>query len=145
MGSLILSALTGGCSLRGWHNSLKQARYDRAMPPLLIRIATALALVLCPALAGAASDAYVKITAPADGAKVDGMELTRLAYEVKPGPKGDHVHVYVDGKEVGILRQLKGAYTLESLAPGPRAICVKVVNRAHVPIGVEQCIKVRVE
>lgn len=124
---------------------LKQTRYDMRVRPLLVPIATALALAFFPALGGAASDAYVKITAPADGAKLDGMELTRLAYEVKPGPKGDHVHVYIDSKEVGILRQLKGTYTLESLAPGERTLCVKVVNKAHVPIGVEQCIKVRVE
>ena len=112
---------------------------------LPLPIAAALALALCPAYAGAAADAYVKITSPKNGARIDGMELTRLAYEVKPGPKGDHVHVYTDGKEVGILRQLKGTYTLETLAPGERTLCVKVVNKAHVPIGVEQCIKVHVE
>ena len=110
-----------------------------------LAIAAVLALSLCPALTGMAADAYVTITSPKDGAKVDGMELTRLAYEVMPGPKGDHVHVYTDGKEVGILRQLKGTYTLETLAPGERTVCVKVVNKAHVPIGVEQCIKVHVE
>ena len=110
------------------------------------RNAAALAVCLAlPALPGAAADAYVKITAPGNGAKLDGMELTKLAYEVRPGPKGDHVHVYIDGKEVGILRQLKGNYTLESLAPGDRTLCVKVVNKGHVPIGVEQCVKVRVE
>ena len=108
-------------------------------------IAAAAALSLFPALAGAAADAYVKITSPKNGAKLDGMELIRLAYEVKPGPKGDHVHIYTDGKEVGILRQLKGTYTLETLAPGERTLCVKVVNKAHVPIGIEQCIKVHVE
>jgi uncharacterized protein YfaP (DUF2135 family) len=112
------------------------------------RIAAACALALTLALAALpaqAAEAYVKITAPADGARLDGMELSRLAYEVSPGPKGDHVHVYVDGKEVGILRALKGGYTLEALAAGQRTLCVKVVNKAHVPLGIEQCIKVRVE
>jgi hypothetical protein len=107
-------------------------------------LALLLSLALAPAPAGAA-EAFVKITAPAEGAKLDSMALTKLAYEVRPGPKGDHVHVYVDGKEVGILRQLKGSYTLETLAPGGRSICVKIVNKAHVPIGVEQCVKVAVE
>jgi hypothetical protein len=101
--------------------------------------------LMVPAMPAAAAGAYVKITAPADGARLDGMELSRLAYEVSPGPKGDHVHVYVDGKEVGILRALKGGYTLEALAAGQRTLCVKVVNKAHVPVGIEQCIKVRVE
>jgi hypothetical protein len=125
---------------------VERARYDMTMRPSRIAVASALALSLAlAALPGAPAEAYVKITAPADGAKLDGMELTKLAYEVSAGPKGDHVHVYTDGKEVGILRQLKGTYTLESLAPGQRTLCVKVVNKAHVPIGVEQCIKVRVE
>lgn len=116
------------------------------MHPFRIAAAAALALLLAvPPISGAVAKAYVKIAAPANGVKLDGMELTRLSYEVEPGPKGDHVHVYVDGKEVGILRQLKGSYTLESLAPGDRTLCVKVVNKAHVPIGVEQCVKVRVE
>ena len=95
--------------------------------------------------AAAGAEAYVKITAPADGAKLDGMEPTTLVYEANPGPRGHHVHVFIDGKEVGILRQLKGSYTLEALSPGQRTICVKVVNHSHVPIGIEQCVKVTVE
>jgi hypothetical protein len=31
------------------------------------------------------------------------------------------------------------------MAPGPHTLCIKVVNKAHVPIGVEQCVKVNVE
>lgn len=103
-------------------------------------------LLFAPVVAPAASDkAYVKIISPVAGAKLDAMAQTKLVYEAVPGPRGDHVHVYVDNKEVGILRQLKGSYTLETLAPGTRNICVKVVNKAHVPIGVEQCVKVNVE
>jgi hypothetical protein len=104
--------------------------------------------VLTPFLALAAApadDAYVKIIEPADGGRLKGREAVRLVYEVKPGPRGEHVHVYVDGKEAGILRRLKGSYALKPLAPGQRAVCIKVVNRAHVPIGVEQCIQVIVE
>ena len=114
------------------------------MPKTFSAPALLVALALAPG-ATAATEAFVKITAPAEGAKLDSMALTKLAYEVRPGPKGDHVHVYVDGKEVGIVRQLKGSHTLEALAPGGRSICVKVVNKGHVPIGVEQCVKVAVE
>lgn len=103
-------------------------------------------LLFAPVAASAASgEAYVKIKSPIAGAKLDAMGQTKLVYEVVPGPRGDHIHVYVDNKEVGILRQLTGSYTLESLAPGARNICIKVVNKAHVPIGVEQCVKVNVE
>lgn len=86
----------------------------------------------------------VTILSPANGAVLDALDENRLAYDVVPGPRGDHVHVYVDGKEVGILRKLKGSYLLESMASGKRNICVKVVNKAHVPIGIEQCIGVTV-
>lgn len=87
----------------------------------------------------------VLITSPADGATLDAMDENRLVYAVDPGPRGDHVHVYVDNKEVGILRKLKGSYLLESLDAGKRKLCVKVVNKAHVPVGIEQCIKVTVK
>jgi len=94
---------------------------------------------------GAYAAPSVHIEAPADGAKLDAMEQNRLVYEVDPGPRGDHVHVYVDGKEVGILRQRKGSYPLETLAPGMHQLCVKIVNKAHTPIGVEECVKLAVE
>ena len=91
-----------------------------------------------------AENASVKITSPVDGAKLDAMIQNKVVYEVMPGPKGDHVHLYVDNKEAAILRQLKGSYALETLSPGKHDICVKVVNKGHTPIGVEQCIKVTV-
>jgi hypothetical protein len=87
----------------------------------------------------------VMITSPADGATLDAMAENRLVYEVDPGPRGDHVHVYVDDKEVGILRQLKGSYLLDAPSPGKRNICVKVVNKAHVPVGIDKCVKVTVK
>lgn len=87
----------------------------------------------------------VVITSPADGAILDAMDENHLVYEVDPGPRGDHVHVYVDNREIGILRKLKGSYLLESLSSGARNLCVKVVNKAHVPVGIEQCVKVTVK
>lgn len=92
-----------------------------------------------------AEDGSVKILAPLAGAKLDAMADHRIAYEVVPGPRGDHTHLYVDGREVAVLRELKGSRPLETLAPGTRELCIKVVNKAHVPIGIEQCVKVRVE
>ncbi len=94
---------------------------------------------------GATGAPFVRITQPADGARLDAMQQSRLVYEVEPGPRGDHVHVYVDDREVGILRQLKGSYALETLAPGRHTICVKVVNKAHTPIGVQDCVSVSVD
>lgn len=92
-----------------------------------------------------AAEASVTIQSPADGAKLDVMEQVRVEYDVVPGPRGDHLHFYVDGKEVALLRQLKGSYLVESLAAGQHALCIKVVNKNHTPIGVEQCISVTME
>lgn len=87
----------------------------------------------------------VLINSPVNGATLDAMDENHLVYEVDPGPRMDHVHVYVDNKEVGILRKLKGSYLLESLSSGTCNICVKVVNKAHVPVGIEQCVQVTVK
>lgn len=87
----------------------------------------------------------VLITSPEDGAILDSMDEIRLAYQVNPGPRGDHAHLYVDDKEVAILRESNGSYLLETLSSGNRSLCVKVVNKAHVPIGIGQCIKVTVK
>lgn len=100
-------------------------------------------LLVC-SQASLAQEASVKITAPADGAKLDAMAQNTVVYEVMPGPKGDHTHLYVDNKEVAVLRQLKGSHTLANLSPGTHDICIKVVNKGHTPIGVEQCVKVSV-
>lgn len=96
-----------------------------------------------PALA--AGEGKVTIVSPRNGAVLDALDENRLVYEVDPGPRGDHVHVYVDGKEAGILRKLKGSYLLETPSPGPHELCVKVVNKGHVPVGLEQCIRVSVK
>ena len=92
-----------------------------------------------------ADDASVKISSPADGAKLSKTAQTKINYEVIPGSKGDHVHLYIDDKEVDVLRQLKGTHTRDALAPGKHEICIKIVSKGHTPIGVQQCVKVSVE
>lgn len=105
-------------------------------------LAASLALAAWPV---AAADASVRITSPADGASVDRVELVKLVFEADSGPNGDHVHIYADGKEVGIVRQLEGSFTFGELTPGPHTLCVKLVDKAYMPVGAGQCIKVRVE
>jgi len=105
-----------------------------------------MALGLCLAIpATALGQGKVTITAPLDGATLDSMGDNHLIYEVEPGPRGDHVHVYADDQEIGILRKLEGSYPLTGLSMGKRAICIKVVNKAHVPVGIEQCVRVTVK
>ena len=92
-----------------------------------------------------AAESLIDISSPADGAKLDVMEQNKLDYNVTLGSGGDHIHVYVDGKEAALLREMKGSYTMENLAPGNHEICIKLVNKNHTPIGVERCIKVEVD
>lgn len=93
----------------------------------------------------AAAEPSVAISSPVDGAVLDVMAQNKVQYEVVPGPRGDHIHFYVDGEETAILRQLKGSHTLGSLASGQHELCIKVVNRNHTPTGVEKCITVTAE
>ena len=96
------------------------------------------------AAAAADAEGHVRIKAPAEGAVFERTSGIRLAYDAAPGAKGHHVHVYLDGTEHGIIRQLRGVYRFPSLSPGRHEICVKVVNRAHVSTGVQDCVTVTV-
>lgn len=96
-------------------------------------------------LTSMAAEGSVTIISPKDGATLNAKDKNKIVYNIVPGPRGDHVHVYVDDEEVDILRQLKGSYTFKSLSSGKHAICVRVVNKAHVPIGLQRCINVTVE
>ncbi len=93
----------------------------------------------------AAAEAKIEISSPEDGAKLDAMEQNKLDYNVTLGSGADHIHVYVDGKEAALLRQMKGSFTMETLSPGKHEICIKLVNKNHTPIGVERCIKVEAQ
>lgn len=86
----------------------------------------------------------VTISSPQSGATLSSRQPVMLDYSVDPGPKGDHVHVYVNGREVDVVRRLKGRHNVGNLPPGSYEIAIKVVNRIHVPIGVEASVKVEV-
>lgn len=92
--------------------------------------------------AALAQNASVMISSPMDGAKISASAPTKVTYEVVPGPKGDHVHLYVDNGEATVIRQLKGSTSVGPLSAGPHELCIKVVDKGHTPIGVEKCIKV---
>jgi hypothetical protein len=50
-----------------------------------------------------AGEPYAKITYPHDGEKLGAISKKQIDYEVDPGPRGDHIHLYVDNKEAAIL------------------------------------------
>lgn len=96
-------------------------------------------------LHAAAATPYARIHSPPNGAVLRANAGHTLTYEIDPGTEGNHVHVVVDGREVAVLRKRTGIYRLQGLASGPHEICLKVANKAHVPIGVEHCVQVVVE
>lgn len=90
----------------------------------------------------ASADPNLKILSPADGAIIKTGSSIEVVYDIKPDRGGDHSHIYVDHKEAGILRKKKATFTLGPLPAGEHPICLKVVNKAHAPIGQETCITI---
>lgn len=90
----------------------------------------------------AMADPDLKILSPVDGAVIKSGQSIDVVYDINPHRGGDHSHIYIDQKEVGILRKKKATFPLNVLPSGEHSLCLKVVNRAHAPIGQETCIKV---
>lgn len=109
------------------------------LKPARLLFILAFAFGAAPAFSGEAS---VNILSPAEGAKLVASARNKITYDVTPGPRGDHTHLYVDGAEAAVLRKLKSDYDLKPLARGDHDICIKVVDKGHTPIGVERCVKV---
>jgi hypothetical protein len=103
---------------------------------------TVVAIGLAMWVSFAVADPNVKIISPADGVTVGAGESLDVVYDIVPNPGGDHLHIYVNNKEAGILRKQKGKYTLDPLPAGTNTVCLKVVNKGHASIGQETCIKV---
>ena len=111
----------------------------RILKPLIISI-----FLSSYVSAALAADASVTISSPIDGAKISRKSKIEVSYEVISGPNGDHVHLYVDEKEAVVIRKLKSTYTVEPLDPGKHAICIKIVNKGHTPIGSQACTNINV-
>jgi len=92
-----------------------------------------------------AEEASVTITAPANGSTVTTSDKIDVEYHVTPSSKGDHVHLYVDNKEIAVLRKKQGIHTIEPVSAGKHAICIKIVNKAHTPIGIQACTNISVQ
>ena len=89
------------------------------------------------------ADANVKISSPADGSNIKAGAPLDVVYEIIPSAGGgDHSHIYVNGKEAGILRKLKSTFALDPLPLGTHTLCIKVVNKGHASTGQETCLKV---
>lgn len=89
-----------------------------------------------------ATDGKITISSPANGAMVSAKDMVPIVYDATLGPNGDHLHLYVDGNRVDVLRQLKGGTQLDALAAGKHHICFSENTKSHAPTGVESCVDV---
>lgn len=87
----------------------------------------------------------VEITSPVAGAKLDVKADNKVDYNVTLGGEGEHAHIYVDDRRIGILRKMQGSYSIDYLDPGKREICIKIVGGNHTPIGVGSCVTIVAE
>ena len=110
----------------------------------LCAFAASLALA-CQIPLALAADGSVAISSPKEGEKFSPKSDIELVYDISLGDKGDHTHLYVDEKEILTLRNLKGSHALGTLPAGKHDICIKMVNKAHTPIGPQQCVSVSLE
>ncbi len=93
---------------------------------------------------GVSTQASVVISAPMDGAVLPANQPIKVTYQAVPGPKSNHVHAYVDGELVAILRQLSGDYEIKNLNPGKHKISIAIVTKDYQLIGTGKQITVEV-
>lgn len=89
-----------------------------------------------------AADGRINIISPAKGALVSADSKVAVSYEAMLGPKGDHLHLYLDDKRIDVLRQLNGSATLDAMAPGKHKICLTENTKWHMSTGLETCVEV---
>lgn len=88
--------------------------------------------------------AFVTILSPKEGEILSHIKAIILKYEMSPGHKGDHVHFYVDSDNVGLSWIKKGTFDLGKLRQGKHELSIKLINKIHVPIGIEASVNVTV-
>ena len=94
---------------------------------------------------GLAATAEISITQPVGGTQFKSGSKIEVSFEATPGPKGDHVHLYLDDRKPVVLQQLKGSHTLDDVASGKHGLSARIVDKEHAEIGVQDCVIFRVE
>ena len=105
-----------------------------------ITLFTALSAILLFSFTAFAADGKVTISAPANGAMVNTSEIVMVTYDAILGDTGDHLHLYLDGKRIDVLRPIKGSAEVGMLSPGNHRVCLEINTKSHVSTGVESCI-----
>jgi len=110
----------------------------------VFKVAAAVALFVATALwyggpgtpmaAGAedlGSGKAVVIMNPADGTVIHGSSVD-VVFELRnKGARGDHVHLYLDGRLVKPLHGRKVTYTINQLSRGHHNITIRLATKGH--------------
>lgn len=100
--------------------------------------------VLAPAQA-ADGKGSVTIIYPKNGEELPSNIDIIMKYKFTKGPKGDHVHFFLDDVDVGLRRKKEGKFNMATLTPGRHNITLKLVNAGHVPLGIDTSIMIKIK
>ncbi|MFQ5441533.1 MAG: hypothetical protein ACE5EB_02280 [Thermodesulfobacteriota bacterium] len=96
-------------------------------------------------VAEAAPDGVVKINSPEDGAVIKDSSVV-VSFEIlNKGSRGDHVHLYLDGKLVKPLRGVKGEYTITGLTKGEHQLEIRLSTKGHHVLDIRDGVTITVE
>jgi len=82
----------------------------------------------------------ITITSPADNAVLQSGTGNKLDFNVRLGPNGNHVHIYVDDQNPIVFRDVSHcpcSIDLPKLSPGKHIIVVKEATSSHAMTGVQ--------
>ena len=82
-----------------------------------------------------AAEGSIRIISPANGATVDSSaERANVFYYASFDPKGDHVHLSVDGKEKETLRELEISHVTDLYQKGHWVPVMREINGTKPPL-----------
>ncbi len=102
----------------------------RMLAVTLILLAASSSFLMAGASA-AGDGGKVVITSPEDGAVIKGRTVDVLIELRDRGRRGNHVHIYMDGRLIKPLYGDKVSYTFSGLAPGTHTISVRIATKGH--------------
>lgn len=91
-----------------------------------------------------AQDGSVKITSPKNHEVIKGASFT-VKFEFEKRGRGDHIHVFVDGKLYDVIKEGNATCEVEDLGSGVHSIMLQVFTSEHQPLAPYDLIRIKVE
>lgn len=107
-----------------------------------IRILSVAVPALLLASTALADEGKVTVLSPQNGAEVSVNKPVTVSFEAVWGPKGNHLHLYLDDHRVDVIRQAKGSEDIVIPMVGKHEICLEIETSWHFSTGVKQCVTV---